>query len=76
VFWVGLTTNDQSPVAFVVVVPTLEKELTGNSSARIRTVRPPTFDPVSLPDSVTLPPDFTAVGAAAMLRVPGVGLAA
>jgi len=29
-----------------------------------------------LPDSVTLPPDFTDVGDAAMVSVPGAGLAA
>ena len=36
-------------------------------------MRPLTFGPVSLPESVTLPPDFTDVGDAAMrerVRVP------
>src|SRR5262245_48037826 len=68
--------NDQSPVAFVVALPAFEKLPTGNSSLRIRTVRPLTFAPVSLPDSVTLPPDCTEVGDAAIVSVPGAGLAA
>ena len=70
---VGLCANVQSPVAFVVVVPALANVSTGNGSASMVSVRPPLLFPVSFPDSVTAPPNFTLAvfGAIVMFRDSG-----
>ena len=73
---VGFTASDQSPVAFVVAVPVLPKELSGYTSSCTRTVRPETFEPVSLPERITPAPNFTFAWSAAIVSVPGAGLAA
>ena len=69
VFAAGVTASVQSPVAFVSVFPAVSNESTGNASASTRTLRPSTFDPVSLPDSVTGVPNFTVVADAAIVSV-------
>ena len=73
---VGFTASDQSPVAFVVAVPVLLKALRGYTSSWTRTERLEMFEPASFPDSVTVAPNFTFALPAAMVRVPGAGLAA
>jgi hypothetical protein len=58
VLTVGLWPNVQSPVAFVVAVPALVKVSIGNGSCSMVTDLPALFEPVSLPDSVTVPPNL------------------
>jgi hypothetical protein len=54
-----------------VAVPTLVKSSKGNGSSLRMTSLPGLFFPVSLPEMVTLPPNFTGFGAADSDSLPG-----
>ncbi len=60
-----LHASAQSPVALVVALPGVRESSTGNGSWRTVTFFASNFPPASLPESVTLPPNFTVVGARA-----------
>ena len=68
-FAVGLTANNQSPVALVVALPAFANESTGNGSWRTVTFLASNFPPASFPDSVTVPPNFTVVALAPIVSV-------
>jgi hypothetical protein len=77
VFCSGLLENVQSPLAFVVVVPTFEKlPSNGDGSASIMTGRFALLLPFSFPVRVTEPPNFTVALLGAMVMFFGAGLAA
>ena len=61
-------------MAFVVAVPAFAKLSTGNGSCSMVTVRPPLFAPVSFPERVTAPPNFTVVELARDRDVAAAGL--
>ena len=70
---VGFTPSAQSPVALVVAFPAFANPSIGNGSWRTVTFLASNFPPASLPESVTLPPNFTVAALALMLSVCGAG---